>query len=156
MVFLEKPAFLPAPPPLASPGSPSSTLWLSQRPSLAVSSRMVSFWFMMVSFCCSTVSRSCSTVLFSSSAEPVPGAVAAHMSPSSGTEVQMKRVCPKLCPRPRRQSSERRTRRRKTRRLLLPLPPPPGGPAAMAGPGPGTGTGSAALRRAHCGTRPLL
>lgn len=95
MVFLAKPPFLPAPPPLGSPGGASSTLWLSQRPSLAVSSRMVSFWFMMVSFCCSTVSRSCSTALFSSSAEPPPGGLAAHMSPSSGTEVQMKRVCPK-------------------------------------------------------------
>lgn len=91
IVFLVPASFL-LPPGRASPGS--GPLWLSQRANLEVSSRIVSFWLMMVSFCCKTVSRSCMTVVFKSSPGTLFCNVAAQMSISLGTDVQMNCVCP--------------------------------------------------------------
>lgn len=104
IVFLVPVSFR-RPPTLASPGS--DALWLSHRVSLEVSSLMVSFWFMIVSFCCSTVSRSCMTVLLRSSPGTLFCSVAAQMSISLGTDVQMNWVCPKswLIPSDKRQES---------------------------------------------------
>lgn len=92
MVFLVPGSFL-RPPPRESPES--VPLWLSQRVSFEVNSRIVSFWFIMVSFCWSTVSRSCMTVVFKSSPGTLFCNVAEHMSISLGTDVQMNWVC---CP----------------------------------------------------------
>lgn len=91
IVFLVPASFL-RPPGRASPAS--APLWLSQRANFEVSSLIVSFWFMIVSFCCKTVSRSCITVVFKSSPGTLFCKVAAHMSISFGTEVQMNWVCP--------------------------------------------------------------
>lgn len=91
IVFLVPASFF-LPPARASPGS--APLWLSHRANFEVSSLMVSFWFMMVSFCCKTVSRSCITVVFKSSPGTLFCKVAAHMSISLGTDVQMNCVCP--------------------------------------------------------------
>lgn len=91
IVFLVPASFL-RPPGRASPGS--APLWLSQRANFEVSSLIVSFWFMMVSFCCRTVSRSCMTVVFRSSPGTLFCKVAAQMSISLGTDVQMNCVCP--------------------------------------------------------------
>lgn len=92
MVFLVPVSFL-LPPGRASPGS-TPPLWLSHRANFEVSSRMVSFWLIIISFCCSTVSRSCITVVFKSSPGTLFCNVAAQMSTSLGTDVQMNCVCP--------------------------------------------------------------
>lgn len=99
IVFLVPDSFL-LPPGRASPGS--TPLWLSQRANFEVSSLIVSFWLIIVSFCCKTVSRSCMTVVFRSSPGTLFCSVAAQMSTSLGTDVQMNCVCPpkswdKLC-----------------------------------------------------------
>lgn len=91
IVFLVPDSFL-LPPGRASPGS--TPLWLSQRANFEVSSLIVSFWLIIVSFCCRTVSRSCMTVVFRSSPGTLFCSVAAQMSTSLGTEVQMNWVCP--------------------------------------------------------------
>jgi len=91
IVFLVPVSFL-LPPGRASPGS--APLWLSHRVNFEVSSLIVSFWLMIVSFCCKTVSRNCITVLFKSSPGTLFCKVAAHMSISLGTDVQMNCVCP--------------------------------------------------------------
>lgn len=91
IVFLVPASFL-LPPGRVSPGS--APLWLSHRANFEVSSLIVSFWFMIVSFCCKTVSRSCMTVVFKSSPGTLFCKVAAQMSISLGTDVQMNCVCP--------------------------------------------------------------
>lgn len=138
MVFLPEPGGLRPLPARASPAPVSSVLWLSQRPSLVVSSRMVSFWLRMVSFCCSTVSRSCSTLLRSSSAPPA-ATDAVHMSASTGTEVQMKRVGPK---------SWAALRRRQRASSAQVRAAQPAGMAAGAGPGAAPGSAELGLRAA--------
>lgn len=103
MVFLPEPGCLRPPPVRASPALASRVLWLSQRPSLVVSSRMVSLPGSGWSPSAATRSLGAAALL-----PELLGAAGSHghgaCLASTGTEVQMKRVGPKSwAPLPKKQ-----------------------------------------------------